>query len=503
MKFHSTIISLLFATGIASGQATTAPWKPKIPKAWSSRELAEWATPNAGLNLGPAHYSEEDYYRAPTDNYRTYPVYAPGREPAGYWEMLQKIGPRALITRSTLQTKEEWINAGRDVFEQADLIALRTYDPQVIALARSPRILAKLKYISPDGSLRLLRWVPTEKGVALGFVNCASCHTREESDGARWNGPPAYGEAANVLREDAAPNVVANAPLGLSDNLAENLYRASAVPWVEGDVHAGHRTMSHSEAQSLYLNVQSVSKGVIMRWNGSVFFPAKVPDLIGVAERKYLDHTATHLNRGIGDLMRYAALVGYVENTKFGPHEFVPEAQRKMKGRLPDEALYALALYIHSLKPPPNPNRMDKLASAGRNVFQREGCGGCHTPPLYTNNKLTLAKGFAPPANRPATLDVMAVSVGTDPGLALKTRKGTGYYKVPSLKGVWYRKHFLHDASLNSLEQLFDPDRLKKSFEPGGWNPLGVKTRDVPGHEFGLRLDKDDRQALIAFLKTL
>jgi hypothetical protein len=389
------------------------------------------------------------------------------------------------------------------VFEQVDLLALRTYDPKVIALARSPELLAKVKYVSPDGSLRLLRWVPTEKGVALGFINCGSCHTREEPDGTRWNGPAAYGEAANVLREAAAPNVVANAPFPLSENLAENLYRASAVPWVEGDVHERHRTMTHAQTLPLYLNALFLSKGVIMRWNGSVFFPAKVPDLIGVAERRYLDHTGTHLNRGIGDLMRYAALVGYAESTKFGPHEFVPDEQRKMKGRLPDEALYALALYLHSLKPPPNPNRFDDLAAAGQKIFQREGCGGCHTPPLYTNNKLTPAKGFTPPADRPATLDVMPASVGTDPGLALKTRKGTGYYKVPSLKGVWYRKHYLHDGSVSSLEEMFNPDRLKDSFEPSGWNPMGVKKRAVPGHEYGLHLDEHDHQALIAFLKTL
>ncbi len=38
-----------------------------------------------------------------------------------------------------------------------------------------------------------------------------------------------------------------------------------------------------------------------------------------------------------------------------------------------------------------------------------------------------------------ATYDVLRVSVGTDPRLTLQTRRGTGYYKVPSLKGVWYR----------------------------------------------------------------
>jgi hypothetical protein len=43
-------------------------------------------------------------------------------------------------------------------------------------------------------------------------------------------------------------------------------------------------------------------------------------------------------------------------------------------------------------------------------------------------------------------LDILRVSVKTDSGLALRTRKGTGYYKVPSLKGVWYRGRYLHDA---------------------------------------------------------
>jgi hypothetical protein len=82
---------------------------------------------------------------------------------------------------------------------------------------------------------------------------------------------------------------------------------------------------------------------------------------------------------------------------------------------------------------------------------------------LYISNKLTLAQGFTPPEDEPPSLDVLPISVGTDPGLALATRKGTGYYKVPSLKGVWYRGHYLHDGSAASLEEMFDPDRLRTS----------------------------------------
>jgi hypothetical protein len=176
---------------------------------------------------------------------------------------------------------------------------------------------------------------------------------------------------------------------------------------------------------------------------------------------------------------------------------------RRVQSRLPDEALYALALYIYSLKPSPNPNPFNEKAQAGQKIFAREGCPACHTPPLYTRNRITLAQGFDPPSDAPAALDILRISVGTDPGLALGTRKGTGYYKVPSLKGVWYRGHYLHDGSAASLEEMFDPDRLKETHEPGGWLPVGAKTHAIQGHEFGLRLEPAERNQLIAFLRTL
>jgi len=505
MTLHHSVLYLLLVMGVTPRPLFAqkeAPFKPDIPKVWDEQALATWATPVAGLNVPPGHFPEAEYYQAPVDNYRTYPVYAPGREPAGYWEMLQKVGAKPLIDPSKLRSKHDWIEAGQAVFEQADHLALRSYDPQVIAAIRSGEALKNLEYVSPDGSLRLLRWVPTNKGVAIGHLNCGSCHTREEQDGTRINGAPTRGEATNPIRRLVGREDVANSPFHIAENLGEKMYRAYGTPWVKDDVHARLKQMSPDELAAWNASLV-LSKGVIPRWNGSVFFPAKVPDLIGVSGRKYLDHTGTHANRGIGDLMRYAALVSYAESDEFGPHQMLAKEQRKMYGRLPDEAFYALALYLQSLQPPPNPNRFDERARAGQRIFAREGCPQCHTPGRYTNNKLTLAKGFASPAGAPVESDVMAVSVGTDPNLALKTRKGTGYYKVPSLLGVWYRGHFLHDASVASLEEMFDPGRLKDTHEPGGWNPPGVRARAVPGHEFGLRLSQDERTSLVAFLKTL
>ena len=53
--------------------------KASIPKIWDAKQLATWATPVAGINTTPNFYSEEEYYAAPVDNLRTYPVYAPDK----------------------------------------------------------------------------------------------------------------------------------------------------------------------------------------------------------------------------------------------------------------------------------------------------------------------------------------------------------------------------------------------------------------------------------------
>jgi hypothetical protein len=245
------------------------------------------------------------------------------------------------------------------------------------------------------------------------------------------------------------------------------------------------------------------------RHGTSLFSPVQIPDLIGLRERRYLDRTGLVRHRDIGDLMRYAALNQDADVlTRYGefrPIEVVfgklPEPGRL--ARYSDEQLYALALYVYSLKPPSNPNQLTALAVQGEKVFQREGCGACHTPPLYTNNKLTPVEGFKVPGDHRTRFDILPLSVGTDPTLALTTRRGTGYYKVPSLKGVWYRGPFEHNGSVVTLEDWFDPKRLRDGYVPTGWTGYGVTTRAVKGHEFGLKLSAEDKRALIAFLKTL
>jgi hypothetical protein len=152
------------------------------------------------------------------------------------------------------------------------------------------------------------------------------------------------------------------------------------------------------------------------------------------------------------------------------------------------------------LKPPPNPNPFDDRARRGQHIFQQQGCVCCHVPPLYTSNKLTLAQGFKVPEDLQKTENILNVVIGTGPTLAMQTRRGTGFYKVPSLRGVWYRNAFGHGGWAETLEESLDPARLKEDYVAKGYR---LDPGPIKGHEFGLRLTPDDKAALIAFLKTL
>src|SRR5438552_1155236 len=123
----TTVALLLSTAGLAA----------EVPKTWDDRALADWATPVAGLNVRPGHFSEREYYAAPVDNLRTYPVYDPDREPAAYWEALQKKTPEPLIQIDRSRSEAEWVRDGQRVFDELDFWRSRVYDPQIIAVARS------------------------------------------------------------------------------------------------------------------------------------------------------------------------------------------------------------------------------------------------------------------------------------------------------------------------------------------------------------------------------
>jgi hypothetical protein len=279
------------------------------------------------------------------------------------------------------------------------------------------------------------------------------------------------------------------------------------VPYLKDDPNLAVCDLPADQIADLY---ERVPLGVYPRNNTSLLYPVKIANLVNEQQYRYFDRTGTAKQRDIADLMRYSGEIGDVSDalTAYGDG---PNARSNLanmglgKGihRTPDALLYALALYIESLDAPPNPDKFDADARRGQTIFmKRENCAHCHTPPFYSNNKLTLAEGFTPSAQEIREFDIMNLSVGTDPGLALKTRKGTGFYRVPSLKMIWTNNAFLHDGSIGSLEELFDSDRLKPDFRSSNWSS-NTPPHAVKGHPFGLDLNASDRAALVKFLKTL
>ncbi len=493
-----TIRTLALAACLVASLLAADDPRIEAPRFWNDRELADWATPIAALGVRPGHFPERDYYSAPLAEWvRTYPAYAPGREPAGYREMLEKRAPEALITPGA-RTTSEWVTQGARVFEEMDVPVFRSTDPKLIAAMRSAEAFARMGgRARPDGTVFGLRWAPTSKGLALTLGDCSSCHTRLMADGTLLRGAP-FNEPFNGVIGTLAFGGLAEFFPG--DSPTVQYWRQYTVPWIESDIHERIKSMSPGDIGTLD---GSLPPGVFARFNGSPYFPTKVPDLIGIKDRAYIDATGTHRLHGAGDVMRYAALVSCCDSADFGPHQILSPAQRRIQYRMPDEALFAMAQYLLSLTPPPNPNAGDSRAIAGQQLFERERCSTCHTPPLFTNNKLTLAQGFTPPDDHPDRDRIMRVSVGTDPNLAMKTRKGTGFYKVPSLRGVWYRGLFGHDGSVASLEDWFDANRLRDDFSRSGFKGAFVTHHAVPGHEYGLKLSAQEKAALIAYLKTL
>jgi hypothetical protein len=483
------------------------PFTPVIPRTWDSLAMADTELPLATAHASPRHLPTSYYYQLPERVvYKNYPVYAPGREPAGYQQWLRQQAPQVVFDPQTLHTEADWIRAGELLFDMPiDVDGAVISDENV----RAPAFYQYTKTpITKEGIMPFARYVVQEKGKPLlGNLSCAMCHTRVQPGGVVLKGAQGNfpGDRATAWAIRHAPDFPEPAVQFVTGALFD-------APFVKDDPNA---QLSHRSKEEIAQAFDALPPGTLGRQGTSILFPPTVPDLIGVRDRLYLDHGGLGRHRNIGDLMRYMAINqatdllanydGYIP-VGIGHKTLPPAGKARFSGtfdRYSDAQLYALAKYVYSLRPPANPNKASALSARGQQLFIKEGCVSCHTPPLYTNNMLTPADGFEIPKAHRQQYDIFEISVGTDPSYTLKTRRGTGYYKVPSLKGVWYRGPFLHDGSLASLDDMLDPRRLRADYVPTGFRGAGVTTKAVPGHEFGLALAAPDRAALLAFLKTL
>lgn len=383
MSSKSFVFLLLLACSMfgflsfGNAHVLTRTYSPDIPRVWDDAEMAELQLPLVATAASPKQIAADYYYRIPVRTiYKNYPAYAPGKEPASYLEWLKQQDPQSAFEPGALKTKADWIRAGELVFDSPIF-----YDNIVkIADVRDPKWHEKLGMpTTKDGTLPWLRYVVREKGkVEFGTLSCAMCHTRVMPEGS-----VVKGAQGNFPLERVA---AMSAPAFTRDRLLGFERSFFGAPWIKPDPMNEIEQMSIEQLVAMHT---AIPPGVIARHGTNPLFPPQVPDLIGIKDRKYLDHTGLQLHRSIADLMRYAALNQGADNlASYG--EFIPGARdfRNLPDpskqlRSSDEQLYALALYLYSLNPPPNPNPFNRLAARGQQVFEREGCAGCHTPPPY------------------------------------------------------------------------------------------------------------------------
>jgi hypothetical protein len=500
-KGHTSWYYVLIAAFI-SGVPGMAQNVAAVPQAWADSSVAGYRTPLAALGHAPKMVSGARYYALPEYNLKTYPVYTPDKEPPNYIDWLKQQEPQPLVDIGKLRTQEDWIAAGREVFYGRELPRFSGSEDNY-QLIRDPKVIAAYRLqTSKDGVLLGLRYVVREKGkIELGTDTCAMCHTQVRPDGSVIEGPPNVHTPFGPLMADLTRRYASIGADFLEERRRKHMREDYRVPFLDHDPNLPVADLPAEEIARLY---EQNPLGVHARTNTSLLYPVKIANLIGIKDEKFFDRTGTARQRDISDLMKYCGSIADVSDalTEYAPG---PEGTLHLANmglgqgikRTPDALLYALALYLYSLQPPPNPNPVSDLTRRGQQVFRGENCARCHA-----TGRLTLAAGYHPSQEIMRQTGAMDVSVGTDPNLALKTRKGTGFYRIPQLRMLWLESAFLHDGSIGTLEEYFDPARLKPDFRSSNWSPI-TPSHAVVGHPFGLELKPADRTALIAYLKTL
>jgi hypothetical protein len=152
------------------------------------------------------------------------------------------------------------------------------------------------------------------------------------------------------------------------------------------------------------------------------------------------------------------------------------QIDRNLSDRSAPRAVITLvAAYLRGLTPPPpehgnghgHGHGHGAAWARGKALFEHR-CTRCHQPPAYTTGAV-----------------VEVGLLGTDRARASAVLpNSTEGYKIPSLLRLRRTAPYLHDGSVETLDELFDPSR-------------------AGGHRFGLELPAADRAALVSFLRSL
>jgi cytochrome c553 len=193
-------------------------------------------------------------------------------------------------------------------------------------------------------------------------------------------------------------------------------------------------------------------------------------------------------------------------------------------------ALARIEEWLLQVQPPAYPYDVDKaLAGEGRAVYDQQ-CAQCHAPGGTRTGTVVPVEEVGTDRHRldmwtPAAPVAYNNYTNGYPYDFTGFRKTNGYVAVP-LDGVWLRAPYLHNGSVPSLQELFEPVSGRRSTFYRGYNvydPIRVGfvsegdsvkhagmlyDTSLPGnsnagHLYGVELTAAQKKALIEYLKTL
>ena len=89
-----------------------------IPRTWDDKAVASLQVPLAVADASPVQIPSTYYYGIPVRPiYRSYAVYHPDKEPAGYIDWLKRQEPQVTVDPARLKTPADWIAAGELIFD--------------------------------------------------------------------------------------------------------------------------------------------------------------------------------------------------------------------------------------------------------------------------------------------------------------------------------------------------------------------------------------------------
>src|SRR5215510_5703855 len=275
------LTSIMASVGRPMTQSQKAS-TPVIPRTWDDQAMESLELPLADPAASPRHISSDYYYGIPVRPiYKSYPVYRPDREPAGYADFLKAQQPEIVFDSSISKTQEDWIKAGELVFDAP--IEFESSGTLFSEIKRTGWFDKNRVLTTKDGILPNMKYVIREKGkVELGILSCAMCHSRVMPDGsvikgAQGNFPDdrAFGYETKIEFANAKDDKVKDK---LLKDLRSFMRRSYAAPWLQNDPNSQPDRMTIEEIASV---MEAIPVGVCARQGSSGFYPARIPDWIG------------------------------------------------------------------------------------------------------------------------------------------------------------------------------------------------------------------------------